>query len=92
MLGQVYRRARDRAYAPTADVLIGQHHWPIWGKARLLDYLDAQRDLYKHIHDQTLRLMNNGWRPAEIAEAIELPPGLAERWRCAATTARSATT
>ena len=40
----------------------------------------AQRDLYKHIHDQTLRYMNKGWRPAEIAEAIDLPPGLAERW------------
>ena len=24
--------------------------------------------------------MNKGWRPAEIAEAIDLPPGLAERW------------
>ena len=24
--------------------------------------------------------MNRGWRPAEIAEAIDLPPGLAERW------------
>src|SRR5260370_35909565 len=24
--------------------------------------------------------MNKGWRPAEIAEAIALPPGLAERW------------
>ncbi|MBS0223450.1 MAG: MBL fold metallo-hydrolase [Proteobacteria bacterium] len=67
-------------YAPHADVLIGQHHWPTWGRAAILDHLEAQRDLYKHIHDQTLRLMNKGWRPAEIAEAIDLPPGLAERW------------
>jgi alkyl sulfatase BDS1-like metallo-beta-lactamase superfamily hydrolase len=67
-------------YAPQADVLIGQHHWPTWGREAILDHLEAQRDLYKHIHDQTLRLMNRGWRPAEIAEAIDLPPGLAERW------------
>lgn len=67
-------------YAPHAEVLIGQHHWPTWGRAAVLDHLEAQRDLYKHIHDQTLRLMNKGWRPAEIAEAIDLPPGLAERW------------
>jgi alkyl sulfatase BDS1-like metallo-beta-lactamase superfamily hydrolase len=67
-------------YAPHADVLIGQHHWPTWGREAILDHLEAQRDLYKHIHDQTLRLMNRGWRPAEIAEAIDLPPGLAERW------------
>ena len=69
-----------RLWGPTTDVLIGQHHWPTWGRQAVLDRLEAQRDLYKHIHDQTLRYMNKGWRPAEIAEAIDLPPGLAERW------------
>jgi linear primary-alkylsulfatase len=69
-----------RMYGPDTDVLIGQHHWPTWGRDAIIDHLEAQRDLYKHIHDQTLRLMNKGWRPAEIAEAIDLPPGLAERW------------
>jgi alkyl sulfatase BDS1-like metallo-beta-lactamase superfamily hydrolase len=67
-------------YASGTDVLIGQHHWPTWGRDAIVDYLQAQRDLYKHIHDQTLRYMNKGWRPAEIAEVIDLPPGLAERW------------
>ncbi|WP_421997761.1 alkyl/aryl-sulfatase [Reyranella sp.] len=67
-------------YAPASEILIGQHHWPVWGRAAILDHLEAQRDLYKHIHDQTLRYMNKGWRPAEIAEAIDLPPGLATRW------------
>jgi len=67
-------------YVPRTEVMIGQHHWPTWGREAIADYLAAQRDLYKHIHDQTLRYMNRGWRPAEIAEAIELPPGLAERW------------
>ena len=67
-------------YGPRTDVLIGQHHWPTWGREAIVDYLEAQRDLYKHIHDQTLRYMNKGWRPAEIAEAIDLPQGLAARW------------
>lgn len=67
-------------YGSKTKVLIGQHHWPTWDNAKIIDYLEAQRDLYKHIHDQTLRYMNRGWRPAEIAEAIDLPPGLAERW------------
>ena len=69
-----------KMYAPHTDVMIGQHHWPTWGREAIVDYLEAQRDLYKHIHDQTLRYMNKGWRPAEIAEAIDLPPGLADRW------------
>ena len=67
-------------YAPQTDVLIGQHHWPTWGRDAVIDHLEAQRDLYKHIHDQTLRYMNKGWRPAAIAEVVDLPPGLAERW------------
>ncbi|MGD9879231.1 MAG: alkyl/aryl-sulfatase [Reyranella sp.] len=67
-------------YGADTDILIGQHHWPTWGREAILDHLESQRDLYKHVHDQTLRLMNKGWRPAEIAEAIDLPPGLAERW------------
>ncbi len=69
-----------KMYAPHTDVMIGQHHWPTWGSEAIVDYLESQRDLYKHIHDQTLRYMNKGWRPAEIAEMVELPPGLAERW------------
>ena len=69
-----------KMYGPSTEILIGQHHWPTWGREAIIDYLEAQRDLYKHIHDQTLRYMNKGWRPAEIAEAIDLPPGLAERW------------
>ena len=69
-----------RMYGPRTEILIGQHHWPTWGRQAVIDYLEAQRDLYKHIHDQTLRHMSKGWRPAEIAEVIELPPGLSERW------------
>lgn len=67
-------------YGPKAEILIGQHHWPVWGREAIVDYLEAQRDLYKHIHDQTLRYMNKGWRPAEIAEVVDLPPDLAGRW------------
>jgi len=69
-----------RMYGSGTDVMIGQHHWPTWGREAVIDYLEAQRDLYKHIHDQTLRHMMKGWRPAEIAEVIEPPPGLADRW------------
>jgi alkyl sulfatase BDS1-like metallo-beta-lactamase superfamily hydrolase len=67
-------------YGKDTEILIRQHHWPTWGREAVIDQLEAQRDLYKHIHDQTLRYMSKGWRPAEIAEVIDLPPGLAERW------------
>ena len=63
-----------------SEVLIGQHHWPTWGQERISDFLSKQRDLYKFIHDQSVRLMNHGYRPAEIAEALDLPPELRAEW------------
>jgi len=63
-----------------SEILIGQHHWPTWGQQRIVDYLAKQRDLYKFIHDQSVRLMNHGLRPAEIAEKLDLPPELAQEW------------
>ena len=39
-----------------------------------------QRDLYAYLHDQTLRLLNQGYTGPEIAEMIELPPALRQAW------------
>lgn len=69
-------------FGAEAEILVAQHHWPMWGNARLRAYLARQRDLYKHIHDQTLRLAAHGLRPAEIAERLELPESLAQDWAC----------
>ena len=63
-----------------AEVLAGQHHWPIWGNERVTGFLRQQRDLYKFVHDQTLRLANHGYKPAEIAERLRLPPSLDNLW------------
>jgi alkyl sulfatase BDS1-like metallo-beta-lactamase superfamily hydrolase len=71
--------ARDR-FATKSDVVFAQHHWPVWGNSRLLDYLAKQRDTYKYLHDQTLRLINHGYRSAEIAERLALPKGLEREW------------
>jgi alkyl sulfatase BDS1-like metallo-beta-lactamase superfamily hydrolase len=67
-------------YGPRTEVILGQHHWPTWGHARAVRFLSEQRDLYRYLHDQTVRLMNHGLKPAEIAERLQLPPGLASRW------------
>jgi alkyl sulfatase BDS1-like metallo-beta-lactamase superfamily hydrolase len=59
-----------------AEVYFGSHHWPIWGNERVLEFLKTQRDMYKYIHDQTLRLALDGYTPQEIAEQLELPDSL----------------
>jgi alkyl sulfatase BDS1-like metallo-beta-lactamase superfamily hydrolase len=62
------------------EVVFASHHWPVWGNARVIDYLKAQRDTYLYIHDQTLRLANQGYTPQEIAEQLELPSTLRDRY------------
>ena len=69
-------------YAADTDVLFAQHHWPCWGRERIVAFLSRQRDLYRYLHDQTLRLMNQGYTGVEIAEMIELPAELAQTWSC----------
>ncbi|MEM6339933.1 MAG: alkyl sulfatase dimerization domain-containing protein [Pseudomonadota bacterium] len=63
-----------------ASILIGQHHWPLWGNAEVIQYLEVQRDLYKFTHDQTLRMINNGMTPNEIAAELRLPRSIDEKW------------
>jgi alkyl sulfatase BDS1-like metallo-beta-lactamase superfamily hydrolase len=63
-----------------AEVVFASHHWPTWGRERVADHLAAQRDVYRYIHDQTLRLANQGATPREIAEEVELPASLAARF------------
>ena len=60
----------------TAEVYFGSHHWPTWGNQEIKTFLIEQRDTYKYIHDQTVRLLNKGLTPNEIAEQIELPESL----------------
>lgn len=67
-------------YADTADVVFASHHWPTWGQDRLVTFLSQQRDLYAYLHDQTLRLLNQGYVGSEIAEQIQLPPALEQAW------------
>lgn len=62
------------------DALFASHHWPRWGTEASRDFLEKQRDLYKFVHDQTLRLANHGHTASEIAELLRLPPSLAAEW------------
>jgi len=67
-------------YASQTEVLFASHHWPRWGRDSSITFLQKQRDLYKYVHDQTLRLANHGQTPLEIAEDFKLPPSLEREW------------
>ena len=63
-------------FGDRTEVVFNSHHWPVWGNDAVRSYLQGQRDIYKYIHDQTLRLAASGLRPDEIAEQIALPEAL----------------
>lgn len=67
-------------YADRIDVVFASHHWPTWGADEIREYLGLQRDLYGYLHDQTLRMLNQGLTGAEIAEELRLPPALENAW------------
>ena len=59
-----------------AEIYFGSHHWPRWGNANVVEFLEVQRDTYQYIHDQTVRMFNNGKTPGEIADELTLPQSL----------------
>ncbi len=80
---RMWARYLDEAielFADTTDVAFASHHWPTWDRENIVAFLTGQRDLYAYLHDQTLRLTNQGYTGVEIAEMIELPPALENAW------------
>ena len=67
-------------FGDDTDVAFASHHWPTWGSDNIVTLMREQRDLYAFLHDQTLRLMNQGYVGSEIAEMIEMPPELDAAW------------
>ena len=67
-------------FTDRTDVVFASHHWPTWGRERIVEYLSLQRDLYSYLHDQTLRQLNQGFTGIEIAENFAMPPALERAW------------
>lgn len=63
-----------------ANILFAPHHWPVWGADNIVYHLKMQRDLYRFMNDQTLRLANHGYTMVQIAEMIKLPNSLSQYW------------
>ena len=60
-------------FAAKTNILFTSHNWPTWGTSDVREFLVLQRDLYKWMHDQTMRHANHGMTAVEIASMLELP-------------------
>jgi alkyl sulfatase BDS1-like metallo-beta-lactamase superfamily hydrolase len=82
--GAVYRdpmtwvHSIDRLRAFGAEHMVLQHGPPVSGKYQVATVLLNYRDAIQFVRDQTIRYMNQGLAPDEIADIVQLPPHLAE--------------
>ena len=67
----------DRIIDFAPEHLVPSHTRPISGADAIADLLTCYRDAIQFVHDQTVRLMNKGYHPDEIAHLIKLPAHLA---------------
>ena len=65
-------------YGDRSDVVLASHHWPKWGTDRVQTHLKHQRDIYRYVHDATLRAANSGSGMIEAAEKMKEPKFLEE--------------
>lgn len=69
-----------RLYGQRSDIVISSHCWPRFGQSEVTSMLASQRDNYRYLHDQTVRLMNQGETQTEIAERLQQPAELSQQW------------
>ncbi len=69
----------DKMRALRAEYLVPGHTRPLTGADRIYETLTNYRDAIQFVHDQTIRLMNKGLTPSQIAERVKLPGHLARQ-------------
>ena len=66
----------DRLRRLKAAYLVPTHGRPVAGEDKVDEVLRMTRDGIQYVHDQTIRYMNKGFTPDELAQKIKLPPHL----------------
>ncbi len=64
-------------WGDATDTMFTSHHWPRFGRDDVKAFISLQRDVYRWMHDQTLRLANHGLVADEIAKELALPESFA---------------
>lgn len=85
---RLWWKALDRLicrYGERMDCICATHHWSMADTeavpGRIVTFLEQQRDSYKFLHDQSVRLMNRGYTMPEIADWFGQPEHLPDFMR-----------
>ncbi len=66
----------DKMRALSPEYLIPSHTQPLIGKEFIYETLTVYRDAIQFVHDQTVRYLNKGYFPNDIAPKVKLPKKL----------------
>jgi alkyl sulfatase BDS1-like metallo-beta-lactamase superfamily hydrolase len=72
-------KSLDKMRVLGAEYLVPHHTRPVAGASEIYETLTNYRDAIQFVHDQTIRLMNQGLSPAEIVDRVKLPSHLARQ-------------
>jgi alkyl sulfatase BDS1-like metallo-beta-lactamase superfamily hydrolase len=73
--------AIDRMRGLDVEYMVPGHGLTLRGREEIRTVLSYYRDAMQYVHDQSVRLMNMGFTPDEMAEAIKLPDSVVkEPW------------
>lgn len=72
-------RSIDIIRAMRPDHLVPCHTRPVHGADRIYEILTDYRDAIQFVHDQSIRGINMGLTPEQLAEFVTLPPHLADK-------------
>ncbi len=78
LLWSKYIHETIERFGDGVEISFGSHHWPTWGNGQIVDFWKKQRDLYRYIHDEVLRLANHGSTLLEVGDEVILPDSLAK--------------
>jgi alkyl sulfatase BDS1-like metallo-beta-lactamase superfamily hydrolase len=70
-------RSIDALRSFKAEHLVPAHGQPVSGADKVEEVLRMYRDGIQFVHDQTIRYMNKGLTPDELANTVKFPPHLA---------------
>ena len=80
LLWSKYIHEAIELFGDEVEISFGSHHWPTWGNEEIIDFWKVQRDTYRYIHDEVLRLANHGYTLHEVGDAVKLPDSLAREF------------
>lgn len=66
----------DKMIALEPEYLVPSHTMPVIGRDTVMTLLTQYRDAIQYVHDQSVRLINHGYHPDEIANMVNLPAAL----------------